>query len=432
MKKRLINVISLGCSKNLVDSEYLMAQLRANHFQVVHNSVDPGARTVVINTCGFIQDAKQESIDIILEQIRAKEKGEIDQVFVMGCLSERYLNILKKEIPEADGFVGVNNLPEVIRLTGGVYKRELVGERHLTTPSHYAYLKVSEGCDRTCSFCAIPLIRGPHRSRPMEDIISEARRLVSVGVKEIILIAQDLTYYGLDLYKKQVLADLLEKLAEINGLAWIRLHYAYPASFPVNILKVIRERDNICKYLDIPFQHASDRVLKSMRRGISSRQTAELIDRIKGEIPGLALRTTVMVGHPGEEEKDFELLLEFVRINKFDRLGSFAYSEEEDTYSAKHFADSIPTSVKEERLARVMELQQDISLEKNILRIGQGVRTLIDRKETGFYTGHTEFDSPEVDNEVIIRSDKVLNTGEFYTVKIIEAEPYDLTGEIPD
>lgn len=431
-KKKSIHVISLGCSKNLVDSEHLMAQLEANDFEVFHDSAASPSGTVVINTCGFIHDAKQESIDVILEQIKAKEEGRIDQVFVMGCLSQRYIRQLKTEMPELDGIVGVNSLAEVVQMVGGNYRKDLTGERLITTPSHYAYMKLSEGCDRKCSFCAIPLIRGGHVSRPREEIIAEARMLVEKGVREVMLIAQDLTYYGIDLYQKQSLAVLLEELASIRGLEWIRLHYAYPASFPVDLPAVIRDHENICKYLDIPFQHINNTVLQRMRRGINSRQTHALIDKLRSEIPGLTLRTTLMVGHPGEDGKAFNELKEFISSVRFDRLGVFQYSEEEGTWSARQYRDTVPQKSKKERMDVLMELQEGISLENNRKRVGGSYKTLIDRKEGEYYIGRTESDSPEVDNEVIIKAGQTLKTGEFYTIKIHEANAFDLFGTVAE
>jgi ribosomal protein S12 methylthiotransferase len=410
----------------------LIAQLAANNFEVVHDSSGSPARTVVINTCGFIHDAKQESVDVILEQIKAKEEGLIDHVFVMGCLSQRYTRQLKTEIPELDGIVGVNSLEEVVRMVGGDYRKDLTGERLITTPSHYAFLKISEGCDRKCSFCAIPLIRGGHISRPREEIIAEAKSLVAKGVKEIILIAQDLTYYGLDLYRKQSLAALLEDLASIRRLEWIRLHYAYPASFPDDLPAVIRDHDNICNYLDIPFQHINNAVLRRMRRGINSRQTHALIDKLRAEIPGLTLRTTMMVGHPGEDLKAFNELIEFISAARFDRLGVFQYSEEEDTWSARQYLDAIPQKIKKERMETLMEIQEGISLENNRKRVGNSFKTIIDRKEGEFYIGRTESDSPEVDNEVIVESVRPLTPGEFYTVRLHETDAFDSFGKIAE
>ncbi|QQS51250.1 MAG: 30S ribosomal protein S12 methylthiotransferase RimO [Bacteroidota bacterium] len=429
-KASKINVVTLGCSKNLVDSEKLLGQLKANQLSVVHDSSDADARTVVINTCGFIADAKEESVNTILEHVRAKQEGLIDKVFVMGCLSERYKDMLKTEIPEVDGIYGVNSLDQIVKDLGGNYKKDLVGERLQTTPGHYAYLKISEGCDRTCSFCAIPLIRGKHKSKLKEELVHEASLLAKSGVKEIILIAQDLTYYGVDLYKNQELPNLLLRLSDISGLEWIRLHYAYPASFPYEILKVMRTHPNICNYLDIPFQHISDPVLRNMRRGITSSQTYDLIQRLRDEVPGLTLRTTLLVGHPGETEKEFDELLAFVEKSRFDRVGVFTYSEEDDTFAAGKFKDSISQEEKERRAATLMEVQEQISLSLNEKRVGQTLKTLIDRKEGEFYVGRTEADSPEVDNEVLISSSAKLETGKFYQVKVTSADAFDLFGTL--
>lgn len=429
-KASKINVVTLGCSKNLVDSEKLLGQLKANQLSVVHDSSDADARTVVINTCGFIADAKEESVNTILEHVRAKQEGLIDKVFVMGCLSERYKDMLKTEIPEVDGIYGVNSLDQIVKDLGGNYKKDLVGERLQTTPGHFAYLKISEGCDRTCSFCAIPLIRGKHKSKLKEELVHEASLLAKSGVKEIILIAQDLTYYGVDLYKNQELPNLLLRLSDISGLEWIRLHYAYPASFPYEILKVMRTRPNICNYLDIPFQHISDPVLRNMRRGITSSQTYDLIQRLRDEVPGLTLRTTLLVGHPGETEKEFDELLAFVEKSRFDRLGVFTYSEEEDTFAAGKFKDIISQEEKERRAAALMEVQEQISLSLNEKRVGQTLKTLIDRKEGEFYVGRTEADSPEVDNEVLISSSAKLETGKFYQIKVTSADAFDLFGTL--
>jgi ribosomal protein S12 methylthiotransferase len=429
-KPAKINVVTLGCSKNLVDSEKLLGQLKANELSVEHDASDSDARTVVINTCGFIADAKAESVNTILEHVKAKEEGLLDKVFVMGCLSERYKEMLVEEIPEVDGIFGVNSLDEIVKVLGGHYKKELVGERLQTTPQHYAYLKISEGCDRTCSFCAIPLIRGKHKSKPKEALVDEAKQLVSKGVKEIMLIAQDLTYYGVDIYKSQELPDLLRKLSDIERLEWIRLHYAYPTSFPKGVLEVMKERENICNYLDIPFQHVSDNVLRNMRRGVNSSQTYDLIDMFRREVPNLSLRTTLLVGHPGESEQDFAELKEFVQKVKFDRLGVFTYSEEEDTYAAEKFEDTIPEEIKEQRAAEIMEIQEQISLDKNEAKVGKTLKTIIDRVEGEFYIGRTEADSPEVDNEVLIKfeSGTEINIGEFYPVKITSADVHDLYG----
>ncbi len=427
-----INVVTLGCSKNLVDSETLLGQLKANNISVVHDEDQSDARTVIINTCGFIADAKTESVDTILEYINAKQEGLIDNVFVMGCLSERYKDFLQKEIPEVDCYFGVNDLKEIIETVGGDYKKELLGERLKTTPEHYAYLKISEGCDRTCAFCAIPLIRGKHKSKPKEEILNEAKLLVKSGVKELMLIAQDLTYYGVDIYKKQDLADLLDQLANIEGLKWIRLHYAYPTSFPLDVLNVMKSHPNICNYLDIPFQHISDSVLKSMHRGNSKQQTYDLISKFRSEIPNLTIRTTLLVGYPGEEEQDFEELKDFVSKMKFDRLGVFTYSEEEDTYAGDNLEDSIPEEIKEERAAIIMEMQEEISLAKNEAKVGMIFKTLIDREEGEYYIGRTEADSPEVDNEVLIPIDEEhpLKVGEFYDISITKADVHDLYGKV--
>jgi len=429
-KPSKINVVTLGCSKNLVDSEKLLGQLKANELSVVHDANDEDARTVVINTCGFIADAKQESVNTILEHVKAKEDGLIDQVYVMGCLSERYKDMLTTEIPEVDGIFGVNSLDEIVKTLGGKYKNELIGERMVTTPKHYAYLKISEGCDRTCSFCAIPLIKGKHKSKPKEAVIAEAKNLVAQGVKEIMLIAQDLTFYGIDIYKKQELADLLKQLSDIQGLEWIRLHYAYPASFPHDVLEVMRERKNICNYLDIPFQHISDQVLRNMRRGVNSSQTYDLIERFKREVPNLTLRTTLLVGHPGETEEDFELLKQFVQKIEFDRLGVFTYSEEEDTYAGDKFEDTIPEDIKEARAAEIMAIQEEISLQKNETKVGQTYKTIIDRVEGEYFVGRTESDSPEVDNEVLINSNSKLNIGDFYPIEITSADAFDIFGQV--
>lgn len=425
-----INIVTLGCSKNLVDSEKLMGQLRANELSVIHDSNSNEARTVVINTCGFIADAKQESVNTILQYVDAKEKGLIDRIYVMGCLSERYKKELPAEIPEVDAMFGVNNLEDIVKTLGGDYKKELLGERMISTPAHYAYLKISEGCDRTCSFCAIPLIRGKHKSKLKEELFAEAKGLVKQGVKEIMLIAQDLTFYGIDIYKKQTLSDLLKDLSDIRGLDWIRLHYAYPASFPKDVLQVMRERENICNYLDIPFQHISDNVLRNMRRGVNSSQTKDLIQMFRAEVPDLTLRTTMLVGHPGEQQEDYDQLVDFVNESQFDRLGVFKYSEEENTYAAEKFSDSVPEKIKEERAARLMALQEEISRKKNELKIGTIQKVIIDRREGDFWIGRTQADSPEVDNEVLVSSEKQLKTGNFYQAKINSAESYDLFASV--
>lgn len=423
-----VNVITMGCSKNLVDSEVLMKQIDAQGIEVVHDSIDEDARTVIINTCGFIQDAKQESIDTILAYVREKEQGRIDNVYVIGCLSERYKNELRKEIPEVDRYFGLHDIRQIISQLGGDYKKELVGERRLSTPSHFAYMKISEGCDRKCSFCAIPLIRGKQKSKPVEELCAEALSLVDKGVKEIILIAQDLTAYGTDLYGKRKLPRLLESLAGIGDLPWIRLHYAYPASFPDEILYQMRDYDNICNYLDIPFQHISDPVLANMHRGIDRKGTLDLLGRIRAVIPDAALRTTLLTGHPGEGEREFEELLEFVKEARFERLGVFSYSEEEGTWGAENLKDSVPEDVKQARVEELMRVQQSISLEINEKRVGEVIRVLIDRMEGKFYVGRTEFDSPEVDNEVLIQSKFQLSIGNFVDVHLTETREFDLYG----
>ncbi|MBL7111402.1 MAG: 30S ribosomal protein S12 methylthiotransferase RimO [Bacteroidales bacterium] len=425
-----INVVTLGCAKNLVDSEILMRQAKANGFQIIHDSNDISARTVIINTCGFIRDAKQESIDTILDWVHAKENGDIDNLFVMGCLSERYKKDLQEEIPEVDQYFGVNDLRQIIEKLGGKYKQELVGERLLSTPGHYGYLKISEGCDRKCSFCAIPLIRGRQVSKSFEVLVAEAEFMASQGVKELILIAQDLTAYGMDLYKRQALSELLDQLVPIKGIAWIRLHYAYPANFPVDVLDRIREYDKICNYLDIPFQHIYDEVLKKMHRGISHDETVRLIDLIRDKVPGIAIRTTLLTGHPGESDQAFAGLKSFVQQQQFERVGVFNYSEEEDTFAANHFKDEIPEEVKLKRLEEIMEIQDDISLAGNQKLIGKHLKVLIDRQEGEFMIGRTEFDSPEIDQEVLVRSDKNLDTGSFYFVEITGAETHDIYGTI--
>jgi ribosomal protein S12 methylthiotransferase len=432
-KNDKINIVTLGCSKNLVDSELLMKQINANHLNVVHNAESFQHKTVIINTCGFIRDAKQESVETILRFIRAKEKGLIRNVYVMGCLSERYKADLEKEIPDVDRYFGTNDLVSIIEHLGLNYKQNLVGERMLTTPSHYAYLKISEGCDRKCAFCAIPLIRGKHVSKPIELLKKEVSLLSGEGVKELILIAQDLTWYGVDIYKRQALPELLETLSDIRGIEWIRLHYAYPASFPQDVIRVMKERDNLCKYLDIPFQHASDKVLKMMRRNHSQKQNYELIDMIRKEIPGITLRTTLMTGHPGEGGAEFEELRRFVEQVEFDRLGVFTYSEEEDTWAASHYKDSVSQSIKTERAEELMNIQQSISKRLNNNKIGSLIKVLIDGMEGEYYTARAESDSPEVDNEVLISvSGGQLQTGNFYPARITGAEEFDLYGEVAD
>ena len=425
-----INVITLGCSKNLVDSEVLLKQFDNNKFIISHDSDSLEHDVVVINTCGFINDAKQESIETILKSVAAKKQGIVKKIIVTGCLSARYREDLIKEIPEVDAFFGVNSFKEILNFLNADYKKELLGERHLTTPSHYAYLKIAEGCDRKCSFCAIPLIRGKHISKSIKDIVNEATLLADSGVKELILIAQDLTYYGVDIYKKRKLASLLEKLSDIKNVEWIRLQYAYPAAFPMDVLKVMSERDNICKYLDIPFQHISDSMLKSMNRAIDKKGTLKLIEKIKKEVSGIALRTSLIVGYPGETKKKFNELLNFVNDVKFDRLGVFTYSHEEST-KAFQLKDNISAKIKQERSDSLMQLQQDISFEKNNSFVGNTLKVLVDRKENEFFVGRTEYDSPEVDNEVLITAPaKSKIIGQFVNVKITSAESYDLFGKI--
>jgi ribosomal protein S12 methylthiotransferase len=429
LKKDKVNIITLGCSKNMVDSEVLSGQLSANEIDVVHENTKMDHNIVVVNTCGFIDKAKEESVNTILDQVALKKKGRLDKVFVTGCLSQRYREDLEKEIPEVDAWFGTMELPLMLRQFEADYKAELLGERLLATPRHYAYLKISEGCNRTCAFCAIPLMRGGHVSRPMEELVKEAEGLVRKGVKEILLIAQELTYYGLDIYKQRMLPELLNRLADIKGLEWIRLHYAYPSKFPLEILDVIRERDNICKYLDMPLQHASDDMLTAMRRQITRQDMKTLIDTIREKVPGICLRTTLIAGFPGETEQDVETLKDFLREHRFDRVGIFAYSHEEGT-SAHQLEDTIPADVKQQRAQEIMEVQQEISFEKNQEKIGRVFKVLIDKKEAGRYLGRTEFDSVEVDNEVIIHSEDRLPIGEFVRVRITKAYDYDLEGVV--
>ena len=427
MRKNTIDVITLGCSKNLVDSEKLMRQLEANGYKVAHDAESPNGEIAVINTCGFIGDAKEESINMILEFCQAKEEGKLKKLYVMGCLSERYLKELGEEIPQVDKFYGKFNWDELLADLGKAYHPELNLERKLTTPSHYAYLKISEGCDRHCSYCAIPIITGHHVSRPMEEIVEEVRMLVARGVKEFQVIAQELTYYGLDLYHKQMLPELVERISDVPGVEWIRLHYAYPANFPEDLFRVMRERENVCKYMDIALQHISDRMLQMMHRHVDKQQTYELLARFRSEVPGIHLRTTLMVGHPGETEEDFAELLDFVREAKFDRMGAFAYSEEEGTYSATHYKDEIPAEVKQARLDKLMALQQKISAELTARKIGQAFKVVIDRIEGDYYVGRTEFDSPEVDPEVLVPvSDGELEIGSFYWMKVTDTDDFDL------
>jgi ribosomal protein S12 methylthiotransferase len=427
-KKQRINVITLGCSKNIVDSEVFMRQ--AEPFYNVETDSDNNADIIVINTCGFINDAKEESIETILAAVEAKKRGDVKKVIVTGCLSQRYKSELENEIAEVDGFFGVNDLPQILASLNIDYKKELIGERHISTPSHYAYLKISEGCDRNCSFCAIPMIRGKHVSRTMESLLEEARFLAGKGVKELILIAQDLTYYGIDIYGKRKLPELVEKLTSVNGIEWIRLHYAYPAGFPWELTDVVAKHDKVCNYLDIPLQHINDRILKSMKRGLDGKGTREFVNKIRKSVPGIAFRTTMIVGYPGETEKEFQELYDFVKENRFDRLGVFTYSPEEGT-GAFNLTDDVPDDIKQERLERLMELQQNISLENNMRKTGQILKVIIDKREGDFFVGRSEFDSPEVDQEILIPAkDNMLKTGEFYNVKITKADYFDLYGEI--
>ena len=431
MRRNTIDIITLGCSKNLVDSEKLMRQLEANGYKVTHDSPNPQGEIAVINTCGFIGDAKEESINMILEFCEAKEEGRLKKLYVMGCLSERYLKELEVEIPQVDKFYGKFNWNELLADLGKEFHDEMAIERTLTTPKHYAYLKISEGCDRSCAYCAIPIITGKHTSRPMEEIIDEVKLLVSQGVKEFQIIAQELTYYGVDLYKSQKLPELIEKIAQVPGVEWIRLHYAYPTHFPEDLFRVMRENDNVCKYMDIALQHISDNMLTRMRRHVSKSETYDLIEKFRQEVPGIHLRTTLMVGFPGETEEDFEELKEFVQKARFDRMGAFAYSEEEGTYAAEHYEDSIPQEVKQARLDELMALQQEISADLSHNKIGQEFKVIIDRKEGEYYIGRTQFDSPEVDPEVLIKADgKRLFSGRFYQVRITNADDFDLFGEI--
>ncbi len=423
-----VNIITLGCSKNLVDSEVLSGQLLANEIDVVHENKKKDHNIVIINTCGFIDKAKAESIETILEQVELKKKGKPEKVYVTGCLSERYRNNLEAEIPEVDAFFGTMELPRMLKTLEADYKAELVGERLLSTPSHYAYLKISEGCNRTCSFCAIPLMRGKHVSRPLEELVTEATKLVKSGVKEIMLIAQELTYYGLDIYKNRELPRLLHALADIPGLEWIRLHYAYPSKFPLEIIDAMKERDNICNYLDMPLQHASNNMLRAMKRQITRTEMNDLIHAIREKLPGICLRTTLIAGFPGESEDDVSELKSFLQQHRFERVGIFTYSHEEGT-SAFDLRDDLPQEVKEERAREIMEVQQEISYEKNQEKIGRSFKVLIDKKESGRYLGRTEFDSVEVDNEVIVHSKQILTPGEFVQVKITKAYDFDLEGE---
>jgi ribosomal protein S12 methylthiotransferase len=430
LKKNKVNVVTLGCSKNIFDSEVMMAQLKANQFEVEHESMEDDAEIVIINTCGFIDNAKQESIDTILRYAEAKAEGLVDKVYVTGCLSERYKDDLEKEIPEVDAYFGTRDLPRLLKTLKADYKHELVGERLLTTPNHYAYFKIAEGCDRPCSFCAIPLMRGGNVSTPIEDLLTQAKGLAAKGVKELMLIAQDLTYYGIDLYKKRALADLINRLADVNGIDWIRLHYAFPAGFPMDVLDVMRERDNVCKYLDMPLQHGSTNILQSMRRGITREKTEELIATIREKVPGIALRTTLIAGYPGETEAEFQEMYDWVERSRFDRLGIFTYSHEENTH-AYSLTDDVPDKVKKERADTIMDLQSGISHELNQLKIGNTYKVLFDRVEGDYFIGRTDFDSPEVDNEVLVKkSEGFVRLGDFAQVTITHADHYDLYGKL--
>lgn len=427
LKKNKINVVTLGCSKNVYDSEVLMGQLRANNKEVVH---EEEGNIVVINTCGFIANAKEESVNTILEYVQKKEEGAVDKVFVTGCLSERYKPDLEEEIPDVDKYFGTTELPGLLKALGADYKHELIGERLTTTPKNYAYLKIAEGCDRPCSFCAIPLMRGKHKSTPIEDLVIEAEKLAADGVKELVLIAQDLTYYGLDLYKERKLADLLRKLVKVEGIEWIRLHYAFPTGFPMDVLEVMNQELKICNYIDIPLQHISDPILKSMRRGTTKAKTTKLLKEFRSAVPEMAIRTTLIVGYPGETQEDFETLREWVREMRFERLGCFTYSHEENTH-AFDLEDDVPEETKIQRANEIMEIQSHISWELNQQKIGQEFKVVIDRKEGQYFIGRTEFDSPDVDNEVLIDASKFyLKTGEYTKVKIYEAEDFDLYGEV--
>ncbi|MBO9636998.1 MAG: 30S ribosomal protein S12 methylthiotransferase RimO [Siphonobacter aquaeclarae] len=429
LRKNKVNIVTLGCSKNLVDSENLFTQLKGNGYAVSHESQQDDSQIVVINTCGFIDNAKQESIDTILRYVDAKAEGMVEKVYVTGCLSQRYKDELEVEIPEVDAWFGSNEMPRLLKTLKADYKHELVGERLLTTPAHYAYMKIAEGCDRPCSFCAIPLMRGKHVSRSIDDLLTEAKSLARRGTKELILIAQDLTYYGLDIYKKRNLAELMDRLSDVEGIDWIRLQYAYPAGFPMDVLDVMNAKPNIAKYLDMPLQTGSTELLKLMRRGITREKTEDLIHTIRDKVPGIALRTTLIVGHPGETEELFEETYRFVEKMRFDRLGVFQYSHEDQTHSAT-MEDNVPAEVKQERADDIMELQQGISLELNQAKVGNTYKVLFDRKEGGYFVGRTEFDSPEVDNEVLVPASQYVRQGDFAQVRITSVEEFDLYGEL--
>lgn len=431
LKKNKVNVVTLGCSKNLVDSEVLMGQLKANKFDVEHEGTGDDHQIVIINTCGFVDNAKQESIDTILRYVEAKKDGAVEKVYVTGCLSERYKKDLEVEIPEVDAYFGTRELPKILKTLKADYKHELVGERLLTTPSHYAYFKISEGCDRPCSFCAIPLMRGKHISVPLEELVQRAKTLAGKGTRELLLIAQDLTYYGLDIYKKRELANLLDKLSDVEGIDWIRLHYAFPSGFPLEVLDVMKAKSNVCNYLDMPLQHISDAMLTSMRRGITKQKTIDIVNRIRDKVPGIAIRTTLIAGYPGETEKDHEEMLRWVEDTKFERLGIFTYSHEENTH-AHSLKDDVPEKLKRKRADAVMALQQEISYKLNQEKIGKTFKILVDRKEGEFFVGRTEFDSPDVDNEVLVKADQdtYLRIGDFAEVRIYEASDFDLYGTL--
>lgn len=430
MRKNKVDIITLGCSKNLVDSEQLMRQFVANGYTVEHDPHKINGEIVVVNTCGFIGDAQEESVNMILELGEQKQKGRIGKLFVMGCLSERFLKDLENELPEVDRFYGKFNWKELISDLGKSYHQELATDRVLTTPSHYAYVKIGEGCNRTCSYCSIPIITGAYQSRPIEEIVNEVRLLVAQGVKEFQMIAQDLTFYGLDLYKRMALPELVERISDIPGVEWIRLHYGYPSRFPYELLPVMRERENVCKYMDIALQHISDPMLRMMRRNITKAETYELLERMRREVPGIHLRTTLMVGHPGETDQDVEELVRFVKDIRFERMGAFAYSHEEGTYAYKHYKDEIPQDVKQDRLDYLMRIQEGISADVNASKIGHTFKVIVDREEDDFYVGRTQFDSPEVDPEILISKETPLMQGNFYNVKVTDAQAFDLYGSI--
>lgn len=430
MRKNKVDIVTLGCSKNLVDSEQLMRQFAANGYKVEHDPHKINGEIVVVNTCGFIGDAQEESINMILELGEQKRQGRIGKLFVMGCLSERFLGELERELPEVDRFYGKFNWKELISDLGKAYHQDLANDRVLTTPRHYAYLKIGEGCDRTCSYCSIPIITGHYQSRPMEEIEREVRLLVDKGVKELQVIAQDLTFYGWDLYRRFALPELVERISYIPGVEWIRLHYAYPTRFPFDLLRVMRERENVCKYLDIALQHISDHMLEKMRRHITKEETYALIQRMREEVPGIHLRTTLMVGHPGETDEDFAELLDFVKRARFERMGAFAYSHEVGTYAYKHYEDDVPEEVKQERLDALMRAQEKISAEINAAKVGQELKVIVDREEEDFYVGRTQFDSPEVDPEMLISKERPLELGQFYQVRVTDAQAFDLYGSV--